>query len=99
MADGQLTIDEAKDFINSGRVSISEIKSVVDINGDDALVDETSDYNSLTGGDENWRLRIDEHDGVSGVDKGKDGLSGESAVEQVQRVVDMVEEDNWGESK
>ncbi len=99
MADGQLTIDEAKDFINSGRVSISEIKSVVDINGDDALIDETLEYSALDGGDDNWRLRIDEQDGVSGVDKGKDGLSGESAVEQVQRVVDMVQEDNWGESK
>lgn len=99
VADGQLTIDEVNEFINRDDVDISELTSLEDSNGNDALTNETLDYNALTGGDDNYRLEIDEYDGVSGVDRGKDGLSGEDAVAQVQRVVDMVKIDNWGESK
>lgn len=99
VADGQLTRDEVDEFINRDDVSVSEISSLYDANKDGKLTPETLKYNSLTGGDENWRLEIDEYYGVSGVDKGKDGLSGEDAVAQVQRVVDMVKIDNWGESK
>lgn len=99
VADGKLTRDEVDEFINRDDVSVSEISSLYDANEDGKLTPETLEYNSLTGGDENWSLKVDEYDGVSGVDKGKDGLSGESAVEQVQRVVDMVKIDNWGESK
>lgn len=99
VADGKLTRDEVDELINRDDVSISEISSLYDANKDGELTPETLEYNSLTGGDENWSLKVDEYDGVSGVDRGKDGLSGEDAVAQVQRVVDMVEEDNWGESK
>lgn len=99
VADGQLTIDEVKEFINRDDVDISELTSLEDSNGDDALTNETLDHNAITGGDDNWRLKIDEYDGVSGVDRDKDGLSGEDAVAQVQRVVNMVGIDNWGESK
>ena len=99
VADGQLTRDEVDEFINRDDVSVSEISSLYDANKDGNLTPETLKYNSLTGGDENWSLKIDKYYGVSGVDKGKDGLSGENAVAQVQRVVNMVQEDNWGESK
>lgn len=72
---------------------------VAGIYKDSDLTPETLDDNALTGGDDNWDLKINKRDGVSGVYRNENGLSGEDAVAQVQRVVDMVRMDYWSESK
>lgn len=101
VADGKLTMDEAKEFINSDGVSISEIESLEDTNGDDALTAETLEHNVYDGGDDNWRLKVNNKDGASGYEDSDEignVFTGNHAVEEVQKVVDYVES-NWDKSK
>ena len=101
VADGKLTMDEAKEFINSDGVSISEIESLEDTNGDDALTAETLEHNVYDGGDDNWGLKVNNKDGASGYEDSDEignVFTGDSAVAEVQKVVDYVES-NWDKSK
>lgn len=101
VADGKLTMDEAKEFINSDGVSISEIESLEDTNGNNALTAETLKYNVYNGGDDNWGLKVNNKDGASGYEDSDEignVFTGDSAVAEVQKVVDYVES-NWDKSK
>lgn len=101
VADGKLTMDEAKEFINSDGVSISEMESREDTNGDDALTAETLEHNVYNGGDDNWGLEVNNKDGASGYEDSDEignVFTGDSAVAEVQKVVDYVES-NWDKSK
>ena len=99
VADGKLTMDEAKEFINSDGVSVSEIESLEDANGDDALTAETLGHNVYNGGDDNWKLNVNNKDGASGYEDSIGNVfTGDSAVAEVQKAIETVKS-NWGDDE
>ncbi len=100
-ADNKVNWSEVKEFLGRPDVNISKIQSHEDTNRDGELTPETLKYNVYDGGDDNWGLNVNNKDGASGYEDSNEignVFTGDSAVAEVQKVVDYVES-NWNKSK
>ena len=100
-ADNKVNWSEVKEFLGRPDVNISKIQSHEDANRDGELTPETLKYNVYDGGDDRWELNVNNKDGASGYEDSNEignVFTGDSAVAEVQKVIDTVKS-NWSDDE
>ena len=100
-ADNKVNWSEVKEFLGRPDVNISKIQLHEDTNRDGELTPETLKYNVYDGGDDDWELNVNNKDGASGYEDSNEignVFTGDSAVAEVQKVIDTVKS-NWSDDE